>query len=46
MTHELNPEHEEVARKATERIKQSIARVIFIAAETIDEKEDKEKKNE
>lgn len=39
MKHELSPEHTEVAKKASDRIKQSIARAVFKAAEVLDPRE-------
>ena len=34
--HNLPPQHQEVAQKATDRIKQSIARVLFKATEGLE----------
>ena len=39
MTHELNPQHAEIARLAREKIQQHIARLVFGAAETIEPKQ-------
>lgn len=40
MEHQLDPTHSEVARKAIERIKRSIARAVFGAAEGLEPKEE------
>lgn len=44
MSPELSPEHAKVARKAIERIKRSIARAVFGAADNLDPEENENTK--